>query len=259
MNIYNISYDIHFLILKYLDSISDWKNWVEIFPDVKTKFFWLKLTNHNNFSIQKLIDLKWVSALKNINICFSDSLLKINLKTITYKYVHLLIKQGANVNILHLNNTLLYYFITNCKENPFFLRIIELFLKNGADPNTEETFFKDTCLFHCKSYTLVKLLLRYNADPNKKNIFGNTVLYYLYDYDIIKLLLQHNADPNLQNNYGNTLLHNMPFENKKKIINLLLNYGIDLLKKNNENKTCLDTALLFNNHINYKFMKKFIK
>jgi ankyrin repeat protein len=58
-------------------------------------------------------------------------------------------------------------------------------------------------------YSIVKLLLDLNADPNQKNIDGNTPLHYAstsHDIRIIQYLISHGANPTIPNNNSQTPL-----------------------------------------------------
>lgn len=85
-------------------------------------------------------------------------------------------------------------------------KMIELLLKLGANPNTQD-YYGQTALMHSDDSTITKLLLEHNADPNIACETGLTPLMNAvinYDVTTIKLLLKHQADPYLEDNYGRT-------------------------------------------------------
>ncbi|PTB40410.1 hypothetical protein M441DRAFT_101590, partial [Trichoderma asperellum CBS 433.97] len=63
----------------------------------------------------------------------------------------------------------------------------------------------------CKeNFTLVKLLLEHNADPNCPNEDGETPLYLATirrNEPIVKLLLKKGANPNCADHYGGNALN----------------------------------------------------
>lgn len=121
--------------------------------------------------------------------------------------IKLLIEYGADVNkhgLGQFNDAPLIKCLYSRKE------IIELLLKNGANPNIYSENFSNIPLYHyiyTNEYEMVELLLKYHADPNITNSNGDTPLHYcVYQgrYEIAKLLLKHGANPDIKNNNGHT-------------------------------------------------------
>lgn len=146
------------------------------------------------------------------------------------KFIELLLNYKANVNyknkngqtllfikgiypekaLLLLNNDVNPNIIDNEGKSALFyhnnIEIIDLLLKNGADPNVQKSFEKETVLFDTIYYNnieMTQLLLKYGADPNIQNEYGKTVLFDAVKQnkiEITKLLLEYGADPDIEYN-----------------------------------------------------------
>ncbi|AKI79824.1 putative ankyrin repeat protein [Acanthamoeba polyphaga mimivirus] len=136
---------------------------------------------------------------------------------------------------------------------------VKLLLENGADPNIPNNkgetalglvvsnLMRINCLEISQKTNYLKiaqLLIEYGANVNFQNNSGDYILNHSLrnnNFDIIKILLDNNTNPNLSNNKGNTLLHNICIhgESCDSIINLLLNYNVDLNSVNLKRKTAL--------------------
>ncbi|CAB0030520.1 unnamed protein product, partial [Trichogramma brassicae] len=123
----------------------------------------------------------------------------------------------ADTSILNgFGETLLYLAVELDKYD-----IVELLLRNGADPDEADNLYQRTALsIAClKEYVrIIELLLQYNADPNKRD--GNdgnsplhisshftTIIDQNHDDDrvkAIKLLLEYNADVHAKDSEGYT-------------------------------------------------------
>lgn len=60
------------------------------------------------------------------------------------------------------------------------------------------------------------------------------------DYELVKELIKAGANINFQNEEGDTLLHIAVLNRNRKMLNLLIEVGIDLNIKNNINQTAFD-------------------
>ena len=159
---------------------------------------WIKMTKG---ILQKLVDYNMFDAEFTFN-AISKILDKLNSD-----------EKNIIVNTKDENNfhTALSLAINNNQD----IRILELLLVNGANPNIHD-FNGITPLMSCiinyrnRPFDLCELLLRYGADPNlNPNSSGNTALMFAcrnkQNFEIIELLLEiSNID--IQTNDGNTLL-----------------------------------------------------
>ncbi len=103
---------------------------------------------------------------------------------------------------------------------------------------------------------MVKILLKYGADPNAKNDIGETPLYIAartttatIDQDtieIIRNLLKYGADPNAKSNDGWMPLHNAASNRNLEAVKLLIKYNADVKATDNNGWTPLHFAAYFN-------------
>lgn len=127
---------------------------------------------------------------------------------------------------------------------------ITMLLKNGADVNFQDERSSETAMhmavipdyFHFHSnIDLVKILLKYNAELNIQNIYGETPLHFASKYrdiEIVKLLINKGAYINAKAYHGETPLHQVvqvsdtKYEvnngNKAKIAGVLIQLGADI-------------------------------
>ncbi|KAH0579586.1 hypothetical protein H2248_002437 [Termitomyces sp. 'cryptogamus'] len=92
---------------------------------------------------------------------------------------------------------------------------------------------------------IVKLLLKYNADVDARNHWGETPLHLaasLGHLDIVGLLLKHNADVNARDQWGETPLHQTACVGHLDVVQFLFNHNADVHARNNKGKTPLDGA-----------------
>ncbi|MGE8037968.1 ankyrin repeat domain-containing protein [Lysinibacillus sp. NPDC093692] len=144
-------------------------------------------------------------------------------------------------------------------------KIVELLLKNGADPNIESTthhkkarwtpeFTSTTTPIELAiyDYNIVEetlhLLIEYGADVNKFTLVNRSSPLFTAvdaeDYQAVEVLLKSGANPNILNKFGYTPLMSSFQVYKPNITELLLEYGADpsIQSKEtlNEGKTILE-------------------
>jgi len=186
----------------------------------------------------------------------------------------LLIQNGADINTVYNNRTLLIYAINNN-----YTDLAELLILYGADINTlydditpmgaairkdnikitalllslgANTQYNknDDCVYIAtinNKLEILKLLLDYGIDPNEISSSEDTALFCaaksFKTTEMTNLLLEHEADPNIQDNYGNTALIVIMSEVMGSVgvdtTKLLLEYGADPNIQNNMGKTAL--------------------
>lgn len=134
------------------------------------------------------------------------------------------------------------------------LQDFEKLLKESADPNS--------AIFLTTNVDLLKLLLKYGADPNQYNERGHTPLIRILfinhpaALDIVQLLLNNGANPNLPIKFkgssiatvieplesmteGDTPLIIAVKQNNLPIVALLLNKGVNVNDKLNRSALCI--------------------
>jgi len=121
-------------------------------------------------------------------------------------------------------------------------------LLKGADPNVKSGINLETPLYEAvdkSSIDHVKLLLKYNADPNIQISDGNTPLHLSVikqNVLIVKLLLKHKANPNIQcQTYKQSPVH-LAIKNNvdPTILLLLVQYNGSLVLRDKSDKKPID-------------------
>lgn len=103
----------------------------------------------------------------------------------------------------------------------------------GVDPDISNEYGVTPLMYavQSSSYDLVELLLKHNANPNKKPFDGNTALHAALragNDSIADLLLQYKADVNIKNNLGLTPLHYSAWYGMPYMTDVLLYYGANV-------------------------------
>ena len=145
-----------------------------------------------------------------------------------------------------LNNKLLYSvrFLSFEKIRPLLIL--------GADPNARDIRL-NTPLHHAvernnsDSLKIIHLLLKYGAEPDLENEFGDLPLHgaALFNKDpaVHEALLEYGADVNSRGEGDNTALHRAVRSNKNPdVFKFLLQKGADLKAKNKAGFTPLELA-----------------
>lgn len=131
----------------------------------------------------------------------------------------------------------------NCYDSrmrtPIFLaaknghyKTVKILLKAGCDPNLSDKNNVSPLMAVVNNETafrygnnvnyigIIKLLIRYNADINHQDKYGNSAIHYaseIYNVEenIVKLLINEDANPGLKNKNGNTIIHLAAFNEKR--------------------------------------------
>ena len=157
--------------------------------------------------------------------------------------VELLLNNGAKVNGYILNEIV--------SEN--YKEVLEKLLKNGMDADTiiENKYMPDNStslhIAACmsKGVDIIKLLIQYGADVNKKNEINNTPLFYSCMYDFIdnaRVLLENGADPNILGTKQTKMKSPLACaceEENMDLIKLLVKYGAKIKLCYTDNKYIL--------------------
>lgn len=116
-----------------------------------------------------------------------------------------------------------------CKKNPNIINDADNILRTSLMWASLNNFLM-----------VVKILIKYNADVNLRDLDGRTALMMASTPKIIDILLKSGANVNIQNNNGETIIMEYLMwsetlnENFFKYIEKFLEYGLDLSIKNNE-------------------------
>ena len=108
--------------------------------------------------------------------------------------------------------------------------VMKLLLKFGADPNRENGFKESPlrCAARAGHYELVKQLVNVKAKPDK--VYVDKALYMAAIYghtNTVELLLDRGADPNSKTRYGTLSLTVAARNGYKNVVKLLLEKGVD--------------------------------
>ncbi len=166
------------------------------------------------------IDAKYGETLLIAAICYNNT---------KYGVVELLLEHGANPNAkLWGMYSALGLALSN--RHP---KVAELLLKNGAEVNTNYGY--ESLLGHFVHFpfyrvrdSFVKLLLKYGADVNITDRYGEKPIHISVKYNIYsttKILLEHGADVNAKTEKGKTPLQIAKEKGHDKIVELLRQYG----------------------------------
>lgn len=127
------------------------------------------------------------------------------------------------------------------------LRMAELLLRHGADPNFTD-FSDNTPLHHAASFgkpELVALLLANKADPNRRNRQRASPLLNAVAVGaqaVVEALLKAGADVTVTDNLGETALHRAAGGGHVELMRLLLERGLDLNVRDRQRQTPLHQA-----------------
>lgn len=108
---------------------------------------------------------------------------------------------------------------------------LKLLLEHGANPNLVIDGTNGALVKAIGKPAIVKLLLQYKADPNKKDeMYKGYPLEYAIqknDCEAVKLLLEYGANPNQVGKYGQTVLLSAVSNENFLAVELLLKYNAD--------------------------------
>ncbi|ELU14984.1 hypothetical protein CAPTEDRAFT_91395, partial [Capitella teleta] len=114
--------------------------------------------------------------------------------------------------------------------------ITQLYFKHGVDVNLGDEKGISPLHMACTdgNMKMVKLLLKNDADTNKRDIYGNSPFHFLpstndqnFPKHTIKLLIANGADINLQNQNGLTPLTFATLGGNARLVKLLIGNGAD--------------------------------
>lgn len=139
-------------------------------------------------------------------------------------------------------------------------KLVELLLKNGADPNIRDREGRTAFYLAVRAGTIptAKLLLEYGADVNIQDRHGDAAPMSLdlrqHHVDLLwkaircgniestRMLLSGGADINLQDDFGHSTVHKVTIDGNLEAFDLLLDYNPNLYILSKDGKTPLETA-----------------
>lgn len=164
-------------------------------------------------------------GLEKSEIIFA-SVRRCNYKTATdFRCIDMALELGADVNAKDIvGDTPLSYAITSRN-----LKLMEHLLKAGADPNSP-----------CRNYgSILHSAIAYSETTYRRR--GNDK--YEHFTEPSKLLIKYGADVNFRDINGETALH-VAFGLNNKMIKHLVKAGADVNAKNNRGRTALEDAVI---------------
>ncbi|KAK4474487.1 hypothetical protein MN116_001637 [Schistosoma mekongi] len=141
-----------------------------------------------------------------------------------------------------------------CAISSNSVRIVELLLTHGADPNFRGKKVECTPLMEAASvgYTdIVKLLLEHGACVSQKSNTGNTALHYAATsghLECVCLLLQYNSPMEVQNDTGHTPLMEATSNGHVDVARCLIKHGCDINTHSAEFKESALTLASYKGH-----------
>ena len=141
------------------------------------------------------------------------------------RYSQLLIKAGANVNLVRSGTTPLIRAVEQVRP-----KLVQLLVNSGAQ--LKLTNLSQETALHIATRKadrqLMTILLKAGANPNARNFTSQTPLLIAIarkNVALIQTLLPYNVNINLANNSGQTPLHNAVLAQNLPIVRLLLSKG----------------------------------
>jgi ankyrin repeat protein len=159
-----------------------------------------------------------------------------------FEEVKRLLLMGANINTKNEYGSTpfkLALIHNNCS-------VVEYFLQLGQDPSADPTGGGVTPLMGAAAngdIELLKLLLKYGADPDYPVPHGDTALMSATKHtEIFKILVDHYANINAINEDGRTVLIWAAYNGTEEVITLLCRLGANLEVKDKYGNTALMIA-----------------
>lgn len=177
---------------------------------------------------------------------------------VSEEIIHLLIS-NTNVNNQNDNGITALSLIVRQSASDTRTRIIEYLLDNGADPNIKD-IDGDTAIMSA-NIKYIPTLIKYGANINDRNNYGNNKLWQQFDFDTVVELIKLNIDINNQNNDGYTCL--MEFCGKyyvkkyDKCIKFCIDSGANINLQNKDGNTAVHLAIQAKNFELVKYLYSF--
>ncbi|KAJ3425680.1 ankyrin repeat ph and sec7 domain containing protein secg-related [Anaeramoeba flamelloides] len=188
----------------------------------------------------------------------------------TFENIKLLIEEGVDLNKLDRNKYTPMHYL--CERESVSFKIVKYMIENGAKINPFEkkevkshfTALQLICE-NSASSQIIELFLKNGVDPNVKNFMGETSLHLLCSNEKINLGLfemfkRYGADFTLKTNGDSTLLHlistNHQIASNVEIIGFLLDNGADINSLDESQNTPLH-ELFLNEKISIELLQIF--
>jgi ankyrin repeat protein len=190
-------------------TLSDCKKYSEEKPSLlENSLFWSNVKKQFNPSLVELNELNWFKAVEKLP--FNTVILINRQLTMSDEFIKTLLDRFDNFFTPDEKGCYLHRY---CKQKNICM--VQYLLDKNANPNLKTGINLETPLHTVCSIDIARLLLKYNADPNIKNIKGNTCLYSQIRFsiwntgntDIVCLLLKYGANLDIQNNNHETPMH----------------------------------------------------
>ncbi|BCS82672.1 ankyrin repeat protein [Cotonvirus japonicus] len=238
----------------------------------ETALFFTLYTDESSLQITKLLFKYGINPDIKNNLGFTHlhkilnahdyAFVSKNLLPLYYKYIKILLKNGADPNIIGSNGMtpfnefcMGFKFLENVNKK---IQLLNLFLDYGANPiNSLPIIIKYINCNHDDTifYEIIDILIKHGANINYG--LSNTPLHLYFrmcetSFTIVQRLIEAGSNVNSQNDLGNTALmvcfnsmFNTRIYNKDNIdyfinvLNLMIDNGYDINLVNNENKSLL--------------------
>ena len=186
----------------------------------QNKFMFMN-NEYNNVKIVRYVVNCGYNINYKISTCKSmfyyDNLLSLNAKLGHTKLLLLLLKKGANINIVYERAIVL------SAENGH-IDVVKLLLKKGVQMNEHNS----TALAYSAQnghIKIIKLLLDNGADIHVNHEYALTLSALCGQTEVIKLLLKNGANVHANNNF---ILWRSAFYGKVEVVKLLLDHGANI-------------------------------
>ncbi|MCK5917927.1 MAG: ankyrin repeat domain-containing protein [Cocleimonas sp.] len=186
-----------------------------------------------------------IKAGANVNLVKSGTTPLIRaVEQVRPKLVQLLVNSGAKLKLTNYTQETALHIATRKADR----QLMQILLKAGANPNARNSSHQTPLLIaiHKKNIALIQTLLPYKTNINLANNAGQTPLHsavLLQNLPIVRLLLSKGAIPNTNSRYGGTtpLLDALSWR-RPQIARLLINKGARVNVVNNARESALDIA-----------------
>ncbi|XP_057319236.1 putative ankyrin repeat protein RF_0381 [Microplitis mediator] len=161
-----------------------------------------------------------------------------------YTMTKRLIEQGADVNSIYNNQTLLIIAVENGN-----MKIVELLIRNKADINIEVAAAKTalSAAIIKGNFVIFKMLVDAIAGLNSLNLLPLHLAVLQENYEFTEYLISSGANVNSLDGRRQTPLHISVTKKNKKIINLLLKNNADVNVFDDDNLSPLKIAVINGN------------